>query len=103
ALDKDPGRPQAYALLGSIFLYSKRNFSAAEQAMVASIERGGAASFHVYHDHEGAAIGTGFQSRCEGALLVFKSTVKFAAFDGIRSFEVKYSDIREAKANGWSG
>jgi hypothetical protein len=49
--------------------------------MRAAIERGGAAAFHVYHDHDGA-----FGSYCEGSFFVTKTGVSFQANDGRDTF-----------------
>ena len=98
AVQLDPSKPQAYQLLGTMLLYVRQDYAGAEQAMRASIERGGSAAFHVYHDHTG-----NFQQYCEGTLFVTKSGVTFKANDGADTFETEDSNIKEAKTNGFVG
>jgi hypothetical protein len=98
AVQLDPSKPQAYQLLGTMLLYVRQDYAGAEQAMRASIERGGSAAFHVYHDHTG-----NFQQYCEGTLFVTKSGVTFKANNGADTFETEDSNIKEAKTNGFVG
>jgi hypothetical protein len=98
AVQLDPSKPQAYQLLGTMLLYVRQDYAGAEQAMRASIERGGSAAFHVYHDHTG-----NFQEYCEGTLFVTKSGVTFKANNGADTFETEDSNIKEAKTNGFVG
>jgi hypothetical protein len=98
AVQLDSSKPQAYQLLGTMLLYVRQDYTGAEQAMRAAIERGGSAAFHVYHDHTG-----GFQQYCEGTLFVTKSGVTFKANDGADTFETEDSNIKEAKTNGFVG
>ena len=98
AAQLDPQQPTAFSILGTIALYYSQNVSVAEQAMRAAIERGGAAAFRVYHDHDG-----GFNSYCEGSFFVTKTGVSFKANDGRDTFEAEDSNIKEAKTNGFVG
>lgn len=98
AAQLDPQQPTAYSILGTVALYYSQNVSTAEQAMRAAIERGGAAAFHVYHDHDG-----NFNSYCEGSFFVTKTGVSFKANDGRDTFEAEDSNIKEAKTNTWVG
>ena len=98
AAQLDPQRPEAFSLVGTVALYYSRNVSTAEQAMRAAIERGGAAAFHVYHDHDGA-----FNSYCEGSFFVTKTGVSFKANDGRDTFDAEDSNIKEAKVNAFVG
>ena len=66
--------------------------------MRAAIERGGAAAFHVYHDHDGS-----FNNYCEGSFFITKTGVSFKANDGRDTFEAADSNIKEAKVNGFVG
>jgi hypothetical protein len=66
--------------------------------MRAAIERGGAAAFHVYHDHDGA-----FNSYCEGSFFVTKTGVSFKANDGRDTFDAEDSNIKETKTNAFMG
>lgn len=98
AAQLDPQQPTAYSILGTVALYYSQNVQTAEQAMRAAIERGGAAAFHVYHDHNG-----GFTDYCEGSFFVTKTGVSFKANDGRDTFDAEDSNIKEAKVNGFVG
>ncbi|HEY0173588.1 MAG TPA: hypothetical protein VGB98_21430, partial [Pyrinomonadaceae bacterium] len=98
AAQVDPQQPTAFSILGTVALYYSQNVSTAEQAMRAAIERGGAAAFHVYHDHDG-----NFNTYCEGSFFVTKTGVSFKANDGRDTFDAEDSNIKEAKTNGWVG
>lgn len=98
AAQLDPQQPTAFSILGTVALYYSQNVSTAEQAMRAAIERGGAAAFHVYHDHDG-----NFGQYCEGSFFVTKTGVSFKANDGRDTFDAEDSNIKEAKTNGWVG
>lgn len=98
AAQLDPQQPTAYSILGTVALYYSQNVSTAEQAMRAAIERGGAAAFHVYHDHNG-----GFGDYCEGSFFVTKTGVSFKANDGRDTFDAEDANIKEAKVNGFVG
>ncbi|HEX8354019.1 MAG TPA: hypothetical protein VF611_14020, partial [Pyrinomonadaceae bacterium] len=98
AAQLDPQQPTAFSILGTVALYYSQNVSTAEQAMRAAIERGGAAAFHVYHDHDGS-----FNSYCEGSFFVTKTGVSFKANDGRDTFDAEDSNIKEAKTNTWVG
>jgi hypothetical protein len=98
AAQLDPQQPTAYSILGTVALYYSQNVSTAEQAMRAAVERGGAAAFHVYHDHDG-----NFGQYCEGSFFVTKTGVSFKANDGRDTFDAEDSNIKEAKTNGWVG
>ena len=94
----DPQQPTAYSIIGTLALYYSQNVSTAEQAMRAAVERGGAAAFHVYHDHSG-----NFSSYCEGSFFVTKTGVSFKANDGRDTFDAEDSNIKEAKVNAFVG
>jgi hypothetical protein len=98
AAQLDPQQPTAFSILGTVALYYSQNVSTAEQAMRAAIERGGAAAFHVYHDHDG-----NFSDYCEGSFFVTKTGVSFKANDGRDTFEAEDSNIKEAKTNTFVG
>jgi hypothetical protein len=98
AAQLDPQQPTAYSILGTMALYYSQNVSTAEQAMRAAIERGGAAAFHVYHDHNGS-----FSDYCEGSFFVTKTGVSFKANDGRDTFDAEDSNIKESKVNGFVG
>jgi hypothetical protein len=98
AAQLDPQQPTAYSIIGTIALYYGQNVNTAEQAMRAAIERGGAAAFHVYHDHDGQ-----FSQYCEGSFFVTKTGVSFKANDGRDTFETEDSNIKEVKINALMG
>ncbi len=98
AAQLDPQQPTAFSILGTVALYYSQNVSTAEQAMRAAIERGGAAAFHVYHDHSGS-----FNDYCEGSFFVTKTGVSFKANDGRDTFDAEDANIKEAKVNGFVG
>ncbi|HEX6184333.1 MAG TPA: hypothetical protein VFZ44_10675, partial [Pyrinomonadaceae bacterium] len=98
AAQLDPQQPTAYSILGTVALYYSQNVSTAEQAMRAAIERGGAAAFHVYHDHDG-----NFGNYCEGSFFITKTGVSFKANDGRDTFEAEDSNIKESKTNAFMG
>jgi hypothetical protein len=98
AVQLDPTQPTAYSLLGTVMLYAGQDVASAERAMRAAIERGGAAAFKVYHDHDGA-----FGQYCEGSFFVTKTGVSFKANDGQDTFETLDSNIKEAKTNAFVG
>ena len=98
AAQLDPQQPTAFSILGTVALYYSQNVSTAEQAMRAAIERGGAAAFHVYHDHDG-----NFGAYCEGSFFVTKTGVSFKANDGRDTFDAEDSNIKEAKTNAFMG
>lgn len=98
AAQLDPQQPTAYSIIGTIALYYGQNVNTAEQAMRAAIERGGAAAFHVYHDHDGA-----FGQYCEGSFFITKTGVSFKANDGRDTFETEDSNIKEVKVNALMG
>ncbi|HST54244.1 MAG TPA: hypothetical protein VLJ61_19715 [Pyrinomonadaceae bacterium] len=98
AAQLDPQQPTAYSIIGTIALYYGQNVNTAEQAMRAAIERGGAAAFHVYHDHDG-----GFTQYCEGSFFITKTGVSFKANDGRDTFETEDSNIKELKINTLMG
>jgi hypothetical protein len=94
----DPQQPTAYSIIGTLALYYSQNVATAEQAMRAAIERGGAAAFHVYHDHNGS-----FGQYCEGSFFITKTGVSFKANDGRDTFDAEDANIKEAKVNGFVG
>ena len=98
AAQLDAQRPEAWSLVGTMALYVAQNAQTAEQAMRAAIERGGAAAFHVYHDHNGS-----FGEYCEGSFFITKTGVSFKANDGRDTFDADDSNIKEAKVNGFVG
>lgn len=98
AIQVDASKPTAYALLGVAQLYGRRNLGAAVAPMRSAIERGGAAVFRVYHDHDGA-----FTTHCQGSFFVTKSGVSFKADDGNDTFESDDANIKEAKLNALMG
>jgi hypothetical protein len=93
-----PARPTAYQLLGFAELYGSHDILAAERSMRAAIERGGGASFRVYHDHDGF-----FKTFCQGTFFVSKSGVTYKADDGNHTFAAEDSRMKEVELNGFVG
>src|SRR5947209_1317706 len=98
AAQLDPQQPTAYSIIGTLALYYGQDVNTAEQAMRAAIERGGAAAFHVYHDHNGS-----FGDYCEGSFFITKTGVSFKANDGRDTVETADANIEEAKVNALGG
>ncbi len=93
AIKMDPSQAKGFQLLGRWLLLAG-DFTRAEQAMRAAIERGGSASFRVAHDHDGS-----FNQYCEGSFFVSKSGLSFVANDGRDTFEVEDANVKEFKTN----
>jgi hypothetical protein len=98
AIQLDASKPLAYQLLGIAQLYMNNDIISAERSMRAAIERGGAAVFRVYHDHDGF-----FNTYCQGSLFVTRGDVTFKADDGNHTFEATDPIIKEVKLNGFVG
>ncbi len=98
AVKMEPASPTAYQLMGFAQLYGYQNISLAEQSMRAALERGGAATFRVYHDHDGF-----FKQYCQGTFFVTKAGVTFKADDGKHTFEAFDTQIKESDVNDFFG
>jgi hypothetical protein len=98
AVKLDDKNPLAYQLLGFAFLYGTDNFAAAESAMRAALERGGAAAFQVIHDHDGF-----FGDHTKGTLFVTKAGVTYKADDGKDTFEATAAQIKGVDINDFVG
>ncbi|MEW6127271.1 MAG: hypothetical protein AB1757_09545 [Acidobacteriota bacterium] len=98
AVGLEPANPTAYQLLGFAQLYGYQNIASAEQSMRAAMERGGAATFRVYHDHDGF-----FKTYCQGTFFVSKAGVTFKADDGKHTFEAFDTVIKESELNDFVG
>jgi hypothetical protein len=98
AVAMDASRPTAYQLLGFAQLYGNGDIFSAERSMRAAIDRGGAAAFRIYHDHDGF-----FKTFCQGTFFITKSTVSFKADDGQHTFEATDDGIKETGMNSFWG
>lgn len=98
AVPIEPGKAEAYEIIGIAQLYGMRDIGAAATAMRAAVDRGGSAAFGITHDHDGF-----FQSYCQGSLYVNKYGVSYRGNDGSHSFNVNYNDVKEAKLNNLVG
>lgn len=98
AIRQDTSRPTAYQLLGIAQLYGFQDILSAERSMRAAIERGGAAVFRAYHDHDGF-----FNSWCQGAMFVSKTGVTYRADNGTHTFAANDNQIKETGINGFVG
>ena len=99
AIGLDAARPTAYQLMGFVQLYGKNDMVAAEKSMREAIERGGSATFRIFHDHANGA----FTETCSGSLFITKTDVTFKADDGKDTFDAEDSDIKEIKTNTFVG
>jgi serine/threonine protein kinase len=96
AIQLDPNKPQAYDASAEIQLYQQRQLGPAMQNYKKALERGGEATFHVFHDHRG----TNFTSNCKGFLRISRGKARFEAFDSVHKFAA--SRVFEAKKNRFS-
>jgi serine/threonine protein kinase len=95
AISLDAGEPQAHEMLGHIYLYSMQNPGQAGAAMREAIQRGGAATFRVRHDHFDGS----FVQSCTGVLKVGRTGVSFTADDGGDRLSTSHAEIREIARN----
>jgi hypothetical protein len=98
AIKLNPAPPLAYSLLGYTLLYGRDDVFNAEQAMRAAIERGGTASFEVWH-----AQGSSFKDAVRGSLFISKAGVIFKSSHSQDEFDVSDADLKEAALNGFLG
>lgn len=98
AVRLNPTLPLGYSLLGYTLLYGRGDVYNAEQAMRAAIERGGAASFEVWH-----AQGSSFKDAGRGSLFIGKDGVVFKSSHSEDEFNVNDTDLKEAALNGFLG
>ncbi|MBI3653600.1 MAG: tetratricopeptide repeat protein [Acidobacteria bacterium] len=98
AVAMDSSKPTAYQLLGFAYLYGNQNIASAETYMRAALERNGAATFRVYHDHDGF-----FKTYCQGTFFVNRMGVTFKADDGNHTFEAEKVKIKEVALNDFVG
>ena len=98
AIKVNPAPPLAYSLLGYTLLYGRGDAFNAEQAMRAAIERGGSASFEVFH-----AQGSTFKDALRGSLFISKAGVIFKSNNSADEFNVNDTDVKEAALNGFMG
>lgn len=94
----NPSAPLAYSLLGYTYLYGRGDAYNAEQAMRAAIERGGSATFEVWH-----AQGSSFKDAVRGSLFIGKSGVIFKSSLSTDEFNVNDTEIKDAALNGFFG
>lgn len=99
AVSLDATRPTAYQLMGFVELYGKGDIAAAEKNMREAIERGGSATFRVFHDHANGF----FTDTCSGSLFVTKTDVTYKADDGKDTFDAEDTNIKEIKTNALVG
>jgi hypothetical protein len=98
AIKLNPAQPLAYSLLGYTLLYGRGDIFNAEQAMRAALERGGSASFEVWH-----AQGSSFKDAVRGSLFISKAGVVFKSNLSADEFNVNDSEIKAAGLNGFFG
>ncbi len=98
AVNLNPSAPLGYGLLGYTYLYGRGDVQKAEQAMRATIERGGNATFEVWH-----AQGSSFKDAVRGSLFISKSGVIFKSSLSADEFNVNDVEIKNAALNGLFG
>lgn len=95
AIKVAPQKPEAYAALGELYLYTIGNLPEALKYYHAAIARGGTVTFHVRHDRGGG----NFTLAGDGRLLLSNSSVAYASETGSDSFKVLREEVKEAKHN----
>jgi hypothetical protein len=98
AVRMNPSAPLGHGLLGYTYLYGRGDVPRAEQAMRAAIERGGSATFEVWH-----AQGSSFKDAVRGSLFISKSGVIFKSSLSADEFNVNDAEIKDAALNGFFG
>lgn len=88
AMKMKPKNPEAYQMLGFVYLYGLKDLAQAEKSMRESFENGGSAVFRVYHDDNGK-----FTKRCTGSLYVSQNTLRFESDDNVHTFETTTVNI----------
>jgi hypothetical protein len=107
---QDQNRPEAFSIIGAIYLYHFGSFSRAYSEYQSAIEKGGTVIFNVRHvDH---VSGSGKTDYCIGQLLLKKGSLVFRSTRAGHNFElnrqqlVEYSRLRiplQRKSRGESG
>jgi tetratricopeptide (TPR) repeat protein len=92
AVKAKPKNPEAYQMLGFVYLYGLKNPAQAEKSMRASFANGGSAVFRVYHDDNGK-----FTSRCAGSLYISQDSMRFESDDNRHTFETSAVNIDKIK------
>jgi serine/threonine protein kinase len=92
AIQANPSRWQAYNALAKIELYYLNQPADAFINYRAALDKGGVASFLVYHDHS-----DNFITTCQGWLSVSRGKASFKANDGVHTFST--TAVKDAKRN----
>lgn len=87
-----PNSPEAYQMLGYVYLYGLNNFAQAEASMRKSVTKGGSAVFRVRHDDDGD-----FRHHCTGSLFVSQDTLRFESDDNKHTFETAAVNVDKIK------
>ncbi len=95
AIKLDPNRPRAYGRLAELDLYIFTNIPMARKNAHAAIDHGGAAIFHVLHDHSGET----FAVHGTGRLLISAAEIRYLPESDPHGFIAQKSDLREVKRN----
>jgi hypothetical protein len=87
-----PASPQAYQMMGFVYLYGLNDFAKAEKFMLDSFMNGGSAVFRVFHDDNGK-----FSDRCTGSLYISQNTMRFESDNNVHTFEASSVNIDKIK------
>lgn len=92
AVKAKPKNPEAYQMLGFVYLYGLNNPAQAERSMRESFANGGSAVFRVFHDDNGK-----FTNRCAGSLYISQDSMRFESDDNRHTFETSAVNIDKIK------
>jgi len=92
AIKLNPKNPEAYQVMGFVYLYGLNNFAQAEKFMQVSVTNGGSAVFRVFHDDNGK-----FTHRCTGSLYISEDTLRFESDNNVHTFETTMANVDKIK------
>jgi hypothetical protein len=94
----DPSRPEAYALIGFVYLYHFNSLSKAASEYRSAIERGGEVEFRVRHVDHVSKIGK--VDTCVGQILLKRGSFVFNSNRSDHNMAIKAHQIVEARLTG---
>lgn len=92
AIKLNPKNPEAYQVMGFVYLYGLNNFAQAEKFMQVSVTNGGSAVFRVFHDDNGK-----FTHRCTGSLYISEDILRFESDNNVHTFETTMANVDKIK------
>lgn len=92
AIKLNPNNPEAYQVMGFVYLYGLNNPAQAEKFMQVSVRNGGSAVFRVFHDDNGK-----FTHRCTGSLYISEDVLRFESDNNIHTFETTMANVDKIK------